>query len=136
MAVVMGGSPVSLPKMPGGRISTTRKIALLGSHSASLTACPWQDPSWELWGRASARAWYKRELDRYFDLHPEACWARANRKGSTYSKWLKLNTVPIYMQDRRTDVPASVRYPKERIILEYGGARRYFKNHLAWMIAL
>jgi hypothetical protein len=29
-----------------------------------------------------------------------------------------------------------VRYPKERILLEYGGARRYFKNHLAWMIAL
>src|SRR5262245_30431092 len=40
------------------------------------------------------------------------------------------------MQNRRAEIPAIVRYPKERILLEYGGARRYFKNHVAWMIAL
>lgn len=136
MAVVLSGSPVVLPRLPGGRTQTTRKIALLGSHSHSLAACPWTDPTWELWGHSSCRAWYKRELDRYFDLHPEACWQRANRKGSTYIPWLKQNTVPIYMQERRAEFPASVRYPKERILLEFGGVRRYFKNHAAWMIAL
>ena len=136
MAVQFSSSAASLPVMPRSRSTTTRKIALLGSHSASLKDCPWSDPSWELWGHASARAWYRRELDRYLDLHPRACWHRGNRKGSTYPQWLAKNTVPVYMQERSPEVPASVRYPKERILLEYGGVRRYFKNHVAWMIAL
>lgn len=136
MAVVLGGPGVVLPKPPQAVSRTTRKIALLGSHSSSLAACPWADPSWELWGHSSARAWYKRELDRYFDLHPRPCWNRNNRKGSTYPRWLATNTVPIFMQERYSDVTASVRYPKERILLEYGGVRRYFKNHLSWMMAL
>ena len=42
-----------------GRVTRTgRKIALCGSHSASLTDAPWTDPSWEFWGHASSRAWY------------------------------------------------------------------------------
>jgi len=136
MAVMMGGSSVVLPKMPGGRPSVTRKIALLGSHSDSLKNAPWFDPTWELWGHSSCRAWYRRELDRYFDLHPEACWTRVNRKGSTYMNWLRSNTVDIYMQERHPEVPASIRYPKERVLMEFGGIRRYFKNHMAWMSAL
>ena len=115
---------------------TIRKIALLGSHSASLKACPWDDPTWELWGHSSSRAWYARELDRYFDLHRKECWARANTKGRKYPQWLAKNTVPIFMQERYAEVPASIKYPKDRILLEYGGARRYFKNHASWMIAL
>jgi hypothetical protein len=128
--------PVSLPgrSNPTGR--SVRKIALLGSHTASLKWCPWNDPSWEFWGHASSRSWYKHELDRYFDLHPKACWSKNGKEQTKYQDWLKSNTVPIYMQDRQPEVPASVRYPKERILLEYGGIRRYFKNQVAWMIAL
>ena len=33
-------------------------------------------------------------------------------------------------------MPASIEYPKRRILQEYGGARPYFTNHVAWMIAL
>jgi hypothetical protein len=40
------------------------------------------------------------------------------------------------MWERYPEIPASVKYPKDRILLEYGGIRRYFKNHLAWMMAL
>jgi hypothetical protein len=75
-------------------------------------------------------------MDRYFDLHPKACWTRGGRKGTRYPKWLASNTVPIYMQERYLDVPASVKYPKGRILLEFEDARRYFKNHVAWMVAL
>lgn len=117
-------------------IRTERKIALCGSHSESLLDAPWTDPSWEFWGHASARAWYSRPMDRYFDLHPKACWSRGGRKSASYPRWLKGNTVPIYMQDHYDEVPASIKYPKGRILLEYGDARRYFANHVAWMIAL
>jgi hypothetical protein len=134
--VIQRPAQVRLPVLtrPTGR--SVRKIGLLGSHTASLKSCPWTDPSWELWGHGSSRSWYRRELDRYFDLHPRACWVKNGKAQSKYTQWLGTNTVPIYMQERHNDVPASVEYPKGRILLEYGGVRRYFKNQTAWMIAL
>lgn len=136
MALLYRAGPVTLPARPNPPGQTTRKIAILGSHTASLKHCPWWDTSWELWGHAASRSWYKCELDRYFDLHNKACWTKNGKDQSKYQDWLKTNTVPIYMQDKHTEVPASVRYPKEEILLEYGGIRRYFKNQVAWMIAL
>lgn len=50
--------------------------------------------------------------------------------------WLKHNTTPIYMQERHPDIPASRKYPKDRLLQEYGGSRRYIKNHIAWMAML
>lgn len=133
--MVLPGPEVALPPRQVAT-RTGRKVALCGSHSASLEDAPWDDPSWEFWGHASSRAWYKRQLDRYFDLHVRACWTRGGKKGASYPKWLATNTVPIYMQDRYPDVPASVKYPKGRILLEFADARGYFTNHAAWMIAL
>jgi hypothetical protein len=104
----MPGPEAPLPRPAVAR--TGRKIALCGSHSASAEDAPWNDPSWEFWGHASSRAWYRREMDRYFDLHVRACWTRGGKKGARYPKWLAANTVPIYMQDKYPDVPASVKY--------------------------
>lgn len=109
---------------------------MCGSHSASLADAPWDDPSWEFWGHASSRGWYRRQVDRYFDLHPPACWSMGGKKGSSYPKWLARNTVPIYMQKQFEEVPASIEYPRGRILMEFGDARPYFTNHVAWMIAL
>lgn len=125
---------VAASRFPAAR--TVRKIALCGSHSSSLADAPWADPSWEFWGHASSRGWYARQMDRYFDLHPPACWTKGGKKGDAYPKWLKQNTVPIYMQKQFPEVPASVMYPKGRILMEFGDARPYFTNHAAWMIAL
>lgn len=129
--VVVGNPPPRVAAARGGR-----KVALCGSHSSSLEDAPWHDPSWEFWGHASSRAWYQRPMDRYFDLHARACWTRGGKKGASYPKWLAQNTVPIYMQDRYPEVPASIKYPKGRILLEFADARAYFANHAAWMIAL
>ena len=130
----MGNSAGPLPSKPIPR--TGRKIALCGSYSLSLEDAPWEDPSWEFWGHASSHAWYKRQMDRYFDLHVKACWTRGGKKGASYPQWLKANTVPIYMQEKYPEVPASVKYPKGRILLEFADSRGYFTNHVAWMIAL
>ena len=120
-----------------GVVRTVRKVGFLGSHTNSLSDAPWGDPSWELWGHASARIYYSRALDRYFDLHRPECW-RARGKKEGYVNWLKRNTVPIYMPEVYPDVPASIRYPKGRILTEfsYAHSRKYFTNHLAWMAAL
>lgn len=134
--VPAGRNPPPAIRLPAAR--TVRKIALCGSHSTSLADAPWDDPSWEFWGHASSRAWYRRTMDRYFDLHPPACWTKGGKKTGAYPKWLAKNTVPIYMQKRWPEVPASVQYPKGRILNEFAYAhrRRYFANHVAWMIAL
>jgi len=115
---------------------TVRKVALCGSHSDSLRDAPWNDPTWEFWGHASSRAWYRRPMDRYFDLHPRACWSRGGKKSALYPKWLAKNTVPLYMQDKYSEIPSSRRYPKGQVLAEFGDARSYFTNHVAWMIAL
>jgi hypothetical protein len=135
--VIRLAPPVATPSpLRYAAARTERKIALCGSHSGSLTDAPWTDPSWEWWGHASSRAWYSRPMDRYFDLHPRSCWSRGGKKTAAYPRWLAANTVPILMQDRYPEVPASVKYPKGRILLEFADARAYFTNHVAWMIAL
>lgn len=134
--------PVPAGPTPGPARSATRpvrKIALFGSHSSSLVDAPWDDPSWERWGHAASRAWYSRPMDRYFDLHLPACRDPQKRPGrGRYMAWLQKNTVPILMQKRYAEIPASVAYPRGRILAEFSYAhrRRYFANQAAWMIAL
>lgn len=106
-----------------------RKIALIGS-AASVGLAPWYDPSWEIWAHATCYPYCKR-VDRYFDLHP---WKWISEKPMPgYLDWLKGLRTPVYMQRVFRDVPASVRFPRERVMAEYP---RYFTSHAAWMIAL
>lgn len=136
MAVVIGTAPIQKPGRSLSSAHIVRKVGLFGCHTSTLKDAPWFDPSWERWGHASSRFAYQTEMDRYFDLHPPSVWHRGGRKTSVYPKWLKQNVVPIYMQKRYPEVPASVEYPKGRILQEFGEPRAYFTNHIAWMIAL
>ena len=92
------------PPMAG--VGRLRKIACLGG-AASLQHAPWHDLSWELW----AQNWDPK-----------------------YPDWLKGNHVPIMMQDRYKDVPASIKYPFATMITEF--PRGYMTNTMAYMIAL
>jgi hypothetical protein len=132
MRLVNIGTPVERPPVipqPIAGPGRQRKIALIGSaHTCNLT--PWYDPTWEIWAHATVNAYCKR-VDRYFDLHP---WKWISEKPVPgYVEWLAKLQTPIYMQRRFQKVPASLRYPKERIVAEYP---RYFTSHAAWMIAL
>jgi hypothetical protein len=40
---------------------------------------------------------------------------------------------PIYMQERNPEIPMSVRFPKEKIMAEFGS---YFTNSISWEIAM
>ena len=136
MAVKMYQRVAVAARPPSAVVRTIRKVAIFGSHGSSLTDAPWDDPSWEKWGHASSRSYYPRTMDRLFDLHPRATWTRKGKNGSAYLEWLAHNTVPLYMQKRHPDVPASIEFPRRRILAEYGDPRPYFTNHVAWMIAL
>jgi hypothetical protein len=106
-----------------------RKIAIIGAaHTVDFT--PWYDPTWEIWAHSTVYPLCKR-VDRYFDLHPWK-WI-TGKKVPGYVEWLTSIKTPVYMQRKFPAVPASVRYPKERILSEY---RRYFTSQAAWMMAL
>ena len=129
-----GGAHVAPPPVqydpPGpGRL---RKIALIGT-AGTVRYTPWHDPSWEIWAHASAGPLCER-ADRFFDLHPKHIWMQEKRWKVNYQDWLKRLQVPVYMQQRYKDVPASIRYPRERVMAEYPW--RYFTSQVAWMIAL
>lgn len=115
---------------PHAGLGRLRKIALIGS-APTVELAPWHDPTWEIWAHATVNAYCKR-VDRYFDLHP---WKWISEKPMPgYLEWLKRLPTPVYMQRAFRDVPASVRYPQERMLAEY--PERYFTSHAAWMIAL
>lgn len=108
---------------------TSRKVALIGS-AKTIEYAPWHDPSWEIWAHATCHTYCVR-VDRYFDLHPWA-WITGKRVPG-YLNFLKTTSTPVYLQETHPEVPASWRYPKERILSEF---RPYFTSHLAWMAAL
>jgi hypothetical protein len=121
--------PPPVIRQPTAGVGRLRKIALVGS-AATIQFTPWWDPTWEIWAHATTHAFCKR-VDRYFDLHP---WEWITEKPIPgYVDWLKALKVPIYMQRVFKDVPASLRYPRERMLAEYP---RYFTSHAAWMVAL
>lgn len=112
-----------------------RKIAMLGG-ARTLKFAPWHDPTWELWAHASCRQKCQREPDVYFDLHPPELFRDPKKKfwDVNYLAWAKQNHVPIYMQDKYEDIPASLRYPFETMITEF--PRGYMTNTVTYMVAL
>ena len=124
-------SPVYVPRPATGGLGRLRKIAIVGT-AWTVHFAPWDDPTWEIWAHASAAAMCQR-VDRYFDLHPQKFWTKPKKWDKTYLQWLTRNAVPIWMQKRYAEVPASIKYPKERVVSEF---RPYFTSQAAWMIAL
>jgi hypothetical protein len=121
-------SPVQPRRVGPG---SARKIAIIGTAPTHRYA-PWDDPSWEIWAHASA--WNLcRRADRWFDLHPEARWRERKTYHPDYAGWLATQAAPIYMQQKWKEIPACVRYPKERVLAEFP---RYHSGQVSWMIAL
>lgn len=112
-----------------------RKVALLGGVKDTLRHAPWDDPSWELWAHSSIPPRALRRVDRFFDLHPPHCFQEQVKCGRlNYYDWLKGLRTPVYMQAAYPEIPASVRYPRERVQAEWPLVP--FGSQAAWMIAL
>jgi len=113
----------------------TRKVALLGGVASTLAHAPFDDPSWAIWSHSSVVPKLARRVDRWFDLHPPHCFQEVRKCGrADYYGWLKRCTTPVYMQKHYPEIPASVRYPIERIRAEWPMVP--FGSQTAWMIAL
>ena len=122
-------------RAPGSGVGRLRKIAFLGG-AKTLRFTPWHDETWELWAHSSCRHLCKRDPDLLWDIHPKELWNDPTKKSwdPKYGQWLKTNRIPIMMQERYPEVPASIRFPFETMITEF--PRGYMANQVAYMSAL
>ena len=130
-----------------------KKLAIVGSHSRTRDAAPWDDLNTRIWifNEAAGQAWCKR-WDACFQMHVPAVY-RSEYNTSDPRHWAWLQDIHpqqvIYMQAVDGDVPASRRYPLESIqrdllgnFLLYdvdGGAidsNKYFRATVCYAMAL
>jgi hypothetical protein len=116
MAFRVPGAP-----RPGGRSAPawfgTGKIGIIGTAPTTLPLAPWPDPSWTFWVHSSAVNMVPAGAPAaVFDLHPPHCFKEGRKNGfDNYYDWLKRTPTPVFMQRKYTEIPASIRFPKDEI---------------------
>jgi hypothetical protein len=109
------------------------KIALLGSHPASMNMAPFGDPSWELWA-CSPQNFNQPRIDAWFELHSlDRKWVPGNEP---YVQTL-VNHPRVYIAVPDARLPNGVLYPKDEILAKYPPLHHgMFSSSVAWMLAL
>lgn len=104
-----------------------RPIAIVGFVDLERAASEARATGAELWGfnDPSEKHGPLEDYSRWFDLH--------RKIGPEIEDYARMKC-PVYMIQRREDVPTSIAYPKDEIIEHFG--RRYFTNSVSWMLAL
>lgn len=96
------------------------KLAIVGTHSATRDNAPFDDLNYDIWvfNEAPQAAWCKR-WDVDFQLHkPEVYRSANNMSNKEHWSWLKeCHGKAIYMQEEDPEVPDSLRFPIEEILL-------------------
>lgn len=113
------------------RITQPLKVAIVGTAPSSRDLAPFDDESWKIWGVSNVYQ-HIPKWDCWFELHDLETRKNEQEYPGHYD-WLKKQTTPVYMQQTHEEIPASVEYPKQEIIGEFGG---YFTNSVSYMIAL
>jgi hypothetical protein len=109
----------------------SNKLIILGNHPMWVTT-PFADASFEIW--AMNNMWEKfaekrmGRADVWWELH------KLETRTAEQREWLRHVEIPVVMQKRYPEISASVEYPLDRIIREYG--RRYFLCTTNYQIAL
>lgn len=112
-----------------------RKVGIIGTQADTRIYAPWDDPSWEFWAHTSA--WNvipEGRADVVVDTHPPHCFREGKKNGfADYYAFLKQLRTPIYMDERYPEIPASMRFPREKIKQQFPYE---FGSLTAQMIAL
>lgn len=110
------------------------KVAILGFAKQSRDAAPYDDPSWSIWGVNGTHTIAKR-LDVIMDLH--APWIyewEQQRRPPGHMAYLKTFSGPVYLIERRADIPTSRTYPLDEVIRALG--RPYLTSSISMAVAL
>lgn len=119
-----------------------KKVAIVG-FAGTKDMAPYEDPSFDIWTVNNLYKFVPRS-DRIFQMHKPEDWAGTHHgvEESEHLQFLMTTDIPIYMQEKYTAIPASVRYPIEDVVEAFGLPRAngdkdaYFTNSISFMIAL
>lgn len=122
-----------------------KKVCIIGC-APSKNEVDWNQENTEYWGVNNLHVTEKEKpFSRWFEIHPiqydpaSNLWTRRwkpefrGQSVNDYIKSLASLSCPVYMQVQWPQIPNSVRYPIEEIIMNYG---RYFTNSISYQLAL
>ena len=121
------------------------KVAIVGFAPSTMADVRFifDDPDFEIWGLNQLYMAFNpahnlpaiaERADRWFQIHSRQSYDANTLRDHSHHDWMAKETrFPIYMQDKHPDIPMSVRFPKEKIMAEFGS---YFTNSISWEIAL
>lgn len=108
------------------------KLAIVGFASSSRELAPYDDPEWVIIGLNQLYRHIPR-ADAWFDIHWDYNQPNKVVEGTDYDGWLSSAPIPIFLIDRQSWIPGSVRYPIESIIEQFG--IDYFTSTISFMLA-
>jgi len=124
-------------------LDPAKRVAIVGT-SHSWNRAPFDDPSIEIWGVNNGFLQLAdRRKSRWFDVHhiehlPDGTWTRRwnpvfrGQPVGSYIQSLAGLGCPVYMQQTWPEVPASVRFPIERVTGYFG---TYITNSISMQLA-
>lgn len=109
------------------------KIAILGSHPATVYMAPFGDLDWQIWA-CSPHNFERRDLpriDQWFEVHDPAA---DKTRSDLYLEFVRSLTpaIPVWMRDRSRH-PLARPYPEAEIRAEFSPF--HFTSSLTWMVA-
>jgi hypothetical protein len=99
-----------------GEVIKKKKVAILGTVPHKLKA-PFSNDEFEIWAIAHACLGDPLpRVDRIFEIHK---WDEVVKWGSPQS-WEKLHpNIPVYIREKRDDVPHSIEFPFDRLAAKF-----------------
>lgn len=116
-------------------------VAIIGSHPRTRGNFDFNRDDADVWvfNEALRTPWCKR-ADAVFQMHSPVIWrSTTNRNDPNHYEWLKATDIPVYMQDKYDDVPASIKFPIEDIIADLFGEYKpipYITSSVGYALAL
>jgi len=106
-----------------------KKVAIVGFSESTLDLAPYHDPEWAIVGENQLYRFLPRAT-RWYEMHKD--YLSDEVKGTDYKKWLRECPIPIMMVEAHSEYPASVRYPIEERVAQFG---EVFTSSVAYMLA-
>ena len=106
------------------------KVAVVGLGPSTRHQAPFFDDSFEIWGLNYGHYLYFPRFDRWFQMHDRQLLERRDKR---HIEWLKRCKTTVYMQERYSDISASVAYPTGEMVSQFGN---HFNNTFTYMLAL
>ena len=132
---ISGTLRVTSTELPDDLHTGVGTVCIVAAHPLCLSGLEGEPRTHEFWGLNTA-SHFGVPYTRWFQIHPwEILLSRPNLAMDVYIDWLNRAQFPVYLDEAQTEIPKSIRYPREDVAETIGS--NYFQvNTIAYMVAL